>query len=124
LASLKAETPKRKAVTDDDTIGTLALLALPVLIVWLLILRRQDLNLIWRKIWRKISVAGKVELSVAKRSNKARFIGELAVLLVIAFFVAEILTNTSSVHDDAFFWILVGLPACFLLGRFWWRKYR
>jgi hypothetical protein len=76
------------------------------------------------KAWTKMSVAAKVELSVVKRSNKLRFFGELAILLVIAFFVAETLTNIRSVPDEAFIWILIGLPTCFLLGRFWWRKYR
>jgi hypothetical protein len=74
--------------------------------------------------WTKMSVAAKVELSVVKRSNKLRFFGEIAILLVIAFFAAEILTNTRFVRDEAFIWILIGLPTCFLLGRFWWRKYR
>jgi hypothetical protein len=76
------------------------------------------------KAWTKMSVAAKVELSVVKRSNKLRFLGELAILLVIAFFVAEILTNIRFVRDEAFIWLLIGLPTCFLLGRFWWRKYR
>jgi len=46
------------------------------------------------------------------------------ILEPVAFFVARILTSTGLVREEAFLWLLVGLPACVLLGRLWWRKYR
>ena len=108
-------------MTADNIIGTLALLVvLPVLIVWLFVWRRQHLK--YR--WKESSVAAKVELSIAKKSNTIRFVGELAVLLVMAVFVAEILTSSRLVKDEGFIWLVIGLPICFLLGRFWWRNYR
>ncbi len=129
----------------DDTAGVVLPLALLILALLLFILRRLGLQPKFisqiedwlqahsyspRKrptpqpeAWKKLVVATKVELSIA-RSKKLRILGELAILIVIAFFVAEILTNTRFVRDEAFIWILIGLPTCFLLGRFWWRKYR
>jgi hypothetical protein len=136
-------------VTADDTAEGVLLLVPLLLALLLFILRRHGLepafirrleerlqeyshsqsapdsqSALRHTAWTKMSVAAKVELSVVKRSNKLRFFGELAILLVIAFFAAEILTNTRFVRDEAFIWILIGLPTCFLLGRFWWRKYR
>lgn len=115
-------------MTAENTLGTilllllgllaLAVLALPVLIVTLLIVHRR--NLIRR--WRETVVAAEVELAATKKSRK-RFLGELAVLSAIAFLAAEILTKTGLARDEGFIWLLIGLPVCFLLARFWWRKY-
>ena len=96
----------------DDLIGPLALLLLALLFLVLCI------------TWDKALVAAKVELSIIKRSSRLRFLGEVAILFAMAFFIAEILANARFVRSDAFGWILIGLPICFLLGRFWWRKYR
>lgn len=111
--------------TTQNAVETLGLLLLPVLVAMLLVMHWRHLKLRLKETL----VATKVEVSIAKtslakRGGRLGFLGEIAVLLSIAFFVAEILTNTRFVRDEGFIWLLIGLPVSFLLGRLWWRKYR
>lgn len=128
-------------MNSDGTAGGVLALALVVAALAIFILRRsgheprfirriEDRLQAHSKIgaarptsWRKAAVGTKVELSLLKTSPKLRFLGELALLFAMSFFIAEILTNTRFVRDGGFIWLLIGLPACFVLGRFWRRKY-
>jgi hypothetical protein len=104
-------------LVDDDTGLEFSCLGLLVVFV---------VALVWLLVSLLVSVAKWTwpNMSIVRRPNNLQFLGGLTILVAIAFFVAEILTSTRFVRDSAFIWILVGFPACVLLGRLWWRKYR
>ena len=131
-------------ITADDTASLVLVSALVIVALLLTILRRFGLepecitrfdnwlqkyfearSAAQRSTWRKVIVAIKVEFSVVRSNTyKLQFLGELAILGVIAFLIAEIVTSARFVRDGAFAWLVIGLPTCLLLGRVWWRKYR
>jgi hypothetical protein len=70
---------------------------------------------------KRLLVALKVEASII---GLKRIIAEVAILVVIAFFLGAFLTTAGIVREGAFVWLIIGLPVCVLLGRHWWRRYR